>query len=358
MNKKMALPLCIIAAICIGGLCWYRDAELKKIAQTPIFSSICPLKDEEYFRNPVILEDGQFLAVNHFGEVETIDLKSCKKQILKSFNKKDVYRIESTTSLSNNQILITGANPRQNLFFSKIYDISRNTYYDTAPMNVQRTGFSAIKLEDGILIAGGKYQDKEINTIEIFNPKLNGYELMPAKLFETGKAVKLSDNQILFLGNRLQILNSKTGKIRTLGAWDNGNKGFSSLKLNDGRVLILYSSKPPQFQPDGVIFDPDKETFSPLYGSYNPGLMNRTMNLLPDGKVLIAGAYSCGTLQRCSYGPGVVELFYPAKNTFEIIGRTKGEHLSINTIIHDHKLYLIGDGIGLGGSIELYKQKI
>jgi hypothetical protein len=162
--------------------------------------------------------------------------------------------------LSNGQVLITGgaeaggpegAITLQN---SEVYDPSSRSFINVGRMRWQRFGQSSTLLSNGtVLIAGGR-RFTGLYSAELYNPENRSFQ-------ETGNMMVPH-----YLHTATLLSN---GKVLIAGGWDGTGPSPVGMK-------------------DAELYDPVAGTFSET-SNMNTARLDQTANLLPDGRVLMAG---------------------------------------------------------------------
>ena len=158
----------------------------------------------------------------------------------------------SSTLLKDGRVLMVGGTRRgiereltgRNL----IYDPSSNVFTEAGHLQVDRSGHTAVLLQDGgVLIVGGHTGSEHANLAEMYDPDTNTFS--PAGV----------------------------SAISPLAA----------LLLPSGRVFVIHV-------PNGniVLYNPATHAFSPTGHSIGPWRSSATVTLLEDGRVMIAGGWN------------------------------------------------------------------
>ena len=196
----------------------------------------------------------------------------------------------AATLLSNGQVLITGgaeaggpegAITLQN---AEVYDPSSRSFINVARMRWQRFGHSSTLLPNGtVLIAGGR-RFTGLYSAEIYNPETRSFQ-------ETGN-MKVPH----YLHTATLLPN---GKVLIAGGWDGTGPSPVGMK-------------------DAEIFDPLMGSFSET-SPMNTARLDQSANLLPDGRVLMAGG-----VDNNGNVTATCEIYNPATGFF-VIGAGAGQ---------------------------------
>jgi hypothetical protein len=236
--------------------------------------------------------------------------------------------------LPDGDVLIAGG---YGLKSAELFSHTSDTFSPlSASLTTIRGGAVAAPLPDGkVLIAGGsssvsQFQGPDLQSAELFNPTTGTFTALPASgntelqtPREDAVAAPLPDGKVLIAGgedgsNTLQsaeLFDPTTNTFTALPA--SGNTELQSpsasafaVSLPDGNVVIAGGGTPgalftAAFEQPTELFDPASDTFSTLGPDSDAGVdqAGSAATLLPDGKVLVAGAstdfYSYPTTLPC-----------------------------------------------------------
>ncbi len=240
------------------------------------------------------------------------------------------------TLLPNGKVLIAGGVFGTAVFTStELYNPATNTFAPasaTARMNGARYWATATLLPSGkVLIAGGYAFGSALASTELYDPITNSFSpgtatMNIARLNAT--ATLLPNGKVLIAGGEdsnfnplpsTELYDPKTNTFTPSGATANMNAARVSTTadlLPNGKVLIAGGYQP---SPVGSVPLASTELYDPASNTFAPAAATATMNLardgaiavmLPNGKLLIAGGFgSLGDLTS-------VELYDPGTNTF------------------------------------------
>ena len=158
----------------------------------------------------------------------------------------------SSTLLKDGRVLMVGGTRRgiereltgRNL----IYDPSSNTFAEAGQLQVDRSGHTAVLLQDGsVLIVSGNTGSEHATLAEMYDPETNTF--------------------------------SPAG---TSAIWP-----AAALLLPSGRVFFIHG-------PTGniVLYNPATHAFSPTGHSIGPSRSSATVTLLEEGRIMIAGGWN------------------------------------------------------------------
>ena len=206
---------------------------------------------------------------------------------------------------------------------------SAGTFTVTGSMTVPRAGHTATLLPDGrVLIAGGGSA-----TLELYDPATGAFAPTATTASAIiGSATLLPDGTVLlieatemravppsFLYTRnAELYDPSTGTVTPAGSMVDGQTGYRTTLLNNGKVLITGGSNTDSTcctkAANPELYDPSTRLFS-LAGPYADtgarsaagasGLIGMPAALLPDGDVLTASE-------------SAAEIFDPVSNTFRL----------------------------------------
>ena len=188
----------------------------------------------------------------------------------------------TATLLPNGKVLIAGGQGGgfQDLASAELYDPSTRTFAATGSMIMPRHAHSATLLADGrVLIAGGS---------QGVNP---GTAVFTTEIYDPSTGAFTATGNLTSIGGEIYAI----GDVTTL--------------LPDGRVFVAATN-------NAEIYDPQSGTFTPTGPYVDPSIMDATVTLLTNGKVLATGVSGCPT--SCSNGEA--ELFDPQSGTFGVTG--------------------------------------
>jgi len=154
---------------------------------------------------------------------------------------------------------------------------------------------SAITLADGrVLVASGTHAGEQNETIEIFDPITQNWEVIARqRLPQYPRVAVLPDGNLIFYGPQRQtgILDLEGGTFKQIGAMSVARPGGAGvlLEAETGKLLALGGGEPVTNSVE--IFDPARgywEQTDPMaHPRHHPDAV-----LLPDGRVLVIGGHS------------------------------------------------------------------
>jgi hypothetical protein len=221
---------------------------------------------------------------------------------------------------------------------------------------------TATLLADGrVLIAGGTRVDGVARaSSELFDPKANRWvrasDMIHARAGHA--ATLLADGNILVTGGQIglnifddlvlasaEIYHPTSNSWTAVAPMDAPRRMHSSIRLHDGRVLVIGGTNlapgsplPAAEQEQAELYDPQRDSWSPAGGGL-PSLSGEAATLMPDGSVLVTGA-STGT----GFATTGAELFDPGTNRWRPttwpMATPRYGHTA--TLLPDGKVLLVG----------------
>jgi hypothetical protein len=217
----------------------------------------------------------------------------------------------TATLLADGRVLVAGgrtsADPQSlTLASAELYDPAAKRWTPIAPMSARRAGHTATLLADGrVLIVGGYDNFAALATAEIYDPVTGQWaatgSLHEARGFHV--AVRLGDGRVLVSGGRSndsstgralrssELYDPATGRWSAAGDLLDGHYDHSATLLPDGRVVVAGASwtYKPKAIATGEIFDLSTGRWTPTA----PMVESRYADLgftLDDGRVLVVGS--------------------------------------------------------------------
>ncbi len=302
-----------------------------------------------------------------------------------SLNMGSARMFASATVLPNGKVLVVGGCSASGcvsgtdvLFTAELYDPASGTWTTTGILGSgRRRRHSATLLPNGtVLIAGGDNgADPAYFTTEIYNPATESFSsggIMTSTRTDH-QAVLLQGGRVLVIGgcgglgqecNTAEIYNPATDSWATTANMINRRRAFPAIRLRDGRVLVAGGDRGVGGCGANEVIQ--AEIFDPAGGG-GAGTWTATANLnnsrygdsavlLPDGRVLIAGAFKCST---CGGPPG--EIWNPATGTWSTVASPGSIRSDGNSghLLPDGRVLLIGGqdggcGVGVHSTTRIY----
>jgi hypothetical protein len=233
----------------------------------------------------------------------------------------------TATLLANGTVLVTGgfigASAGPSIAASaELFDPSTGGFSRTADMQTVRASHTAALLSDGrVLIAGGSALAADGDTCAT---------LSSAELFDPGSGTF-----------------SPTGNMTAF------RFGHTATTLKDGKVLIAGGSDVSEDPDNGCtglvfasaeLYDPATKSFAPT-GSMSDSRFGATATLLPDGRVLIAGGFTDGSISGTLMSLATSEIYDPSTGTFALTGRMSNPRSRHTATLLQNSLVLIAGGV-------------
>ena len=284
--------------------------------------------------------------------------------------------LQAATDLGDGTVLVTGGrddatSDSHSLALAELFDAGTGTWTPAASMASGRSVHTATRLSDGrVLVAGGFDDWAALATAEIFEPGTGIWaptgSMVEARGYHT--ATLLPDGRVLVAGGRSN--NSSTGHALssaelfdpTTGVWtptasmSRGRAYHTATLLPDGRVLVAGAGV------DGARVDvaDTAELYDPATGRWTPtGSMTvpragHAAVLLSTGEVLVAGGNdsTAGWFQAGS-GPALAsaELYDAATGSWTATGDMHRPHALLTaTVLADGEVLVTGGRVGGHGA--------
>jgi hypothetical protein len=198
---------------------------------------------------------------------------------------------------------------------AQVYDPASGTWTATGKRNGEGFGAAAVLLSDGrVLVAGGRgfrppddYYD--LDSAEVYDPvtgSWTGIANMQAKAMPTAAFLQPDGNVLVVGSSHAEVYDPVTGTWTAL-PYRPGIGYNTATLLSDGTVLLTA---------DGEEACP-ADRYDPHTGSWTPASTmlgcgaGRSITLLLDGTVLVAGGIACNADGECG-SSGAAELYVPA----------------------------------------------
>lgn len=218
----------------------------------------------------------------------------------------------SVVELADGRILIAGGyDGAARLATAELFDPRTERFVAIRAMTVPRSGAAAVRLRDGrVLLAGGSIGAGSGTSVtaaaEIFDPRTHSFsptgDLAEARhkhgavLLDSGAVLIVSgSDERDYRGKKdgIELYDPAGGVFRPAGQLRTARFKLagSLVRLGDGRILIAGGAPRPE------IYDPATGSTLLLDADLGRAWSFMTANLLPDGKVLLAGGYSEGRIE-------------------------------------------------------------
>jgi phage baseplate assembly protein gpV len=232
----------------------------------------------------------------------------------------------TATLLANGKVLVAGgiSSNQQDLNSAELYDPATGTWTITGSLNVPRASHRAILLQNGkvLVVEGADSSSLAINSAELYDPATGAWSytgslnsnrpVYSATLLQNGKV-------LVTMNGTAELYDPATGAWSVTGGLNTERVGYTATLLQNGKVLVAGGQidddafdYPTEFVYATELYDPTTGTWS-VSGSLKTAHEDHTATLLPNGDVLVAGAYTSGF-----YGQKSAELYRPATAAWSI----------------------------------------
>lgn len=280
--------------------------------------------------------------------------------------------VHTATLLNDGRVLVAGGISAQGyLASSEIYDPNPGTWSITGSMSIPRGFDAAVRLLNGrVLVAGGGSANPpngfgfKTPTSEIYDPGTGLWSSTGSlNLNRTSFGMVLLDNgKALAIGGfgtlgrfltTCELYDPASGTWSLTGSLHTGRAdidiGNAIAKLRDGRVLVEGGLDPNNLTnalSSAEIYDPSTGSWS-LTGSMNVPRIEHGAALLQDGRVLVAGGVS-----PMGSGSSTSEIFDPTTGTWSMLSSMTGLKVANSaTALQDGRVLDVGP---FGTSTEIY----
>ena len=228
---------------------------------------------------------------------------------------------------------------------------------------------TATLLADGkVLVAGGitiKNGDRILASAQLYGPTTRSWTMTGALILgrQNYTATRLADGKVLAVGGypdniaSAELYDPGTGTWSPTGSLTTGRDSQTATLLADGKVLVVGGSDSTVSVGHAVAsaeqYDPTSGKWTPA-GNMREARIYHTATLLADGKVLVVGGSSAGTLGKALASS---ELYDSASGTWTAGGdMTAGRTGHTATLLADGKVLVSGghNDSGLLVPAELY----
>jgi N-acetylneuraminic acid mutarotase len=288
----------------------------------------------------------------------------------------------TATQLLDGRVLVAGGVymddtcpvPWQLCVSAEVFDPTAQTWTQTGPMSVARSGHTATLLPDGrVIVAGGappEFPDCDAGTTaEIFDPVSGTWTLTQTmhanRTWHT--ATLLPDGRVLVAGgygvdgagadgvlNSAEIFDPASQTWTQTGSMSAARQWHTATLLGDadGHVLVAggacnCSSNEPVPLDSAEVFSPQSGVWTPVQQPMNTSRFAHTATRLLDGRVLVAGGYG-GVLPG---GPvDTAEVFDPSSPGWTLIQpMSAAREWHTATLLKDGRVLAAG-GTSVGGA--------
>lgn len=265
-------------------------------------------------------------------------------------------------TLGNGKVLVFGNWGDTNV--TDVYDPATNSFTRVGNMIRGRRLFSAVRLQDGrVLAIGGRYfngsTDVGLASAEIFDPATETWtstgsmavarESFFAGLLPDGKVFVAGGRRLSPAGNlsSAEIYDPVTGLFTTVASMPQERSDLIGAVLPSGKVFVVggYNST-NSYMKSALIYDPAQNSWTAPASQMNSVHHIGVALLMTDGRVMVAGGWSP------SVGVATIEIFDPATNTFAAaadlpsMGTGRGSHTG--HVLDNGKVAIFGGSSGTG----------
>lgn len=265
-------------------------------------------------------------------------------------------------TLGNGKVLVFGNWADTNV--TDIYDPTTNSFTRVGNMIRGRRLFSAVRLQDGrVLAIGGRYfngsTDVGLASTEIFDPATETWTSTGSMSVarEGFFAGLLPDGKVFVAGGRrlspagylssAEIYDPVTGQFTTVASMPQERSDLIGAVLSSGKVFVAggYNST-NSYMKSALIYDPAQNSWTAPASQMNSVHHVGVALLMTDGRVMVAGGWSP------SVGVATIEIFNPATNTFAAaadlpsMGTGRGSHTG--HVLDNGKVAIFGGSSGTG----------
>lgn len=224
---------------------------------TGVYTLVGNLVSARLHHRAVLLKDGRVLISggmdDAFVRLNTAEIFDPVSNTFSLTGSMSAPRLEhSMTMLNDGRVLVTGGNDYIN--FCEIYDPASSSFLQIPGLKYPRSDHETILLPNGkVFISGGLYGGRIVMISEIYDPVTNHFygSGISGQLRIYHTLTLLSDGRVLIAGGYdflqpngylalTEIYDPATGIISTGPYLNNEHYFGTSVRLNDGRVMIMF----------------------------------------------------------------------------------------------------------------------
>ena len=277
---------------------------------------------------------------------------------------------DTATLLADGKVLVAGGITLKNgdrvPASAQLYDPTSHSWTTTGALIEARQNFTATRLPDGKVLAAGGYPNN-IASAELYDPSsgawsatgglTTGRDSQTATLLANGKVLVVGGtDSTVSVGHALasaELYDPVSGKWTPAGNMLEARIYDTATLLANGKVLVVGGSSAGTLGKalaSSELYDPASGTWTAT-GNMTAGRTGHTATLLADGKVLVAGGHNDTGLVA------LAELYDPASGTWTATGPMKeprNGHTA--TLLPSGKVLVAGGSAGQDAlaSAELY----
>jgi hypothetical protein len=252
----------------------------------------------------------------------------------------------TATLLPNGQVLVAGGyyndGTAQALRSAELYDPKAGTWSATNSMYFDRLSHTATLLPSGkVLVTGGSYPYLSDNTCELYDPATgawsNANPMYGSRSSHT--ATLLPNGKVLVAGgvSICELYNPATGTWALTGPLPDARALHTATLLRNGKVLVAGGMIGAAAQASALIYDPASGAWTAT-ASLSAARGSHTATLLPNGKVLVAGGY------KVLLAEGYKEDYLASAEIYEPATGTWSPAAPMNNARRDHTANLLPNG--------------
>ena len=265
----------------------------------------------------------------------------------------------AATTLADGRVLIAGGYP--SVRAAELWDPKTGAFTPAGDLATGRWGHTSTLLNDGrVLVAGGAGINSGGSTsmsfsAEVWDPATMTFTTSGSSSggHLRSMARLLADGRVLISGGTLLTAGTSAGPE----VWDPATGTFSSgqdvpdagapagIPLDASRVLWLDGST-------AMLWDAESGTSHEIAVLLEPHGAGTSLNLLADGRVLVAGGTPPGGGERLTSA----EILDPARDTVEAtgsLGQGRSDH--VTALLPDGRVLVVGGDAADGRSAELFE---
>ena len=228
----------------------------------------------------------------------------------------------TATVLTNGQVLVVGGVVGGGYLSSaELYDVTSGVWTNTGSLQTAREQHTATLLLNGRVLVAGGYAINAINltnSCELYDAVSKSWVLSgPMNTARAQHTMTLLQNgKVLVTGGWVgygngtvtasaELYNPALGNWTSAGSMTNSRLGHTATLLNNGKVLIAGGSTQgtlATYTNSAELYDPATGIWTGT-GSMNKSRAGHTATLLSNGLVLVAGGYNAGTVSAELYDP-------------------------------------------------------
>lgn len=226
----------------------------------------------------------------------------------------------TATLLNNDKVLVVaGRSTGGDSTSAEIYDPIANSWSPAGNIKVARTSHKALLLRNGRVLVWGGFGPAGVHPpAELYDPGTNTWSVMPGTDEHfISEATLLSDGRVLAMGDMQNWRFQFAGIFDPISdVWTHAalppSAVASSVRLGDGKVLFSATSGSGRA---AAIYDPTSDSWTAT-SSMSMGMFGQSI-LLRDGRVLAAGS-AMNAEPGCGAGCPNAEIFDPIANAWTL----------------------------------------